>query len=356
VGEGPGAVVVGTGFGARIHVPALRAAGFKVEALVGTDPQRTARRAGRLGVRALTDLDQALAIAGVDAVTVATPPDAHLEVVSRVLAAGRHVVCEKPFARDGAEARAMRDRARSAGVVALVGHEFRFAPERALLARLVVSGAVGAPRLATLVSHIDLLADPDAAMPPWWFDAGRGGGWLGASGSHLVDQLRTWLGPLGEVSARLDVASGRPEGSAEDSFALLVRSRAGVTGVLQQTAAARGPSLSVTRVVGDGGSVWIEGSAVWLADADGTRQVSIPADLALGGPAVHSDDPRHRFSHLELAPYTRLAAVWRRAIRGEAVGSGPAPATFDDGVAVTDVLDAARRSAASGGGLEATGE
>jgi predicted dehydrogenase len=46
----PRVAVVGTGFGARVHVPALRAAGFEVVALVGTDPDRTARRAARAGV------------------------------------------------------------------------------------------------------------------------------------------------------------------------------------------------------------------------------------------------------------------------------------------------------------------
>ena len=74
----PGAIVVGTGFGTRVHVPALRGAGFDVLGLVGRDAGRTARRAERLGVpAALTDLDAALAIPGVDAVTVATPPATH---------------------------------------------------------------------------------------------------------------------------------------------------------------------------------------------------------------------------------------------------------------------------------------
>src|SRR5687767_1721001 len=71
----PGAIVIGTGFGVRVHVPALRAAGFTVEALVGRDADRTTRRAERLGVaRGVTDLDAALALPGVVAVAIATPP------------------------------------------------------------------------------------------------------------------------------------------------------------------------------------------------------------------------------------------------------------------------------------------
>ncbi|MBW2402131.1 MAG: Gfo/Idh/MocA family oxidoreductase, partial [Deltaproteobacteria bacterium] len=73
-----GVVVVGSGFGARIHVPALRAAGFEVEALVGQDAARTERRAARLKIpRALTSLEEALALPDVCAVTIATPPATH---------------------------------------------------------------------------------------------------------------------------------------------------------------------------------------------------------------------------------------------------------------------------------------
>ena len=82
--ERPGAVVVGTGFGCRVHVPALRAAGFDVVALVGTDADRTARRAERSEVPAsFTDLEAALALPDVAAVTVATPPHTHAPVCDR---------------------------------------------------------------------------------------------------------------------------------------------------------------------------------------------------------------------------------------------------------------------------------
>src|SRR5579864_9676250 len=74
----PIALVVGTGFGCRIHVPALRAAGFEVVGLVGSDPERTARRAEANGVpAAFTDLDDAIAKTGAVAVTIATPPHTH---------------------------------------------------------------------------------------------------------------------------------------------------------------------------------------------------------------------------------------------------------------------------------------
>ena len=72
------AVVVGTGFGCRIHVPALRAAGFTVGALVGTDPERLARRAAANGVKkSFTDLTEAITATGAGVVTIATPPSTH---------------------------------------------------------------------------------------------------------------------------------------------------------------------------------------------------------------------------------------------------------------------------------------
>src|SRR5262245_25882318 len=96
-----GAAVVGTGFGARVHVPALRAAGFDVVALVGQDAERTARRAERRGIEhACTSLAEAMALPGVDAVTISAPPAQHAELTREVIEAGRHVLCEKPFTLD----------------------------------------------------------------------------------------------------------------------------------------------------------------------------------------------------------------------------------------------------------------
>jgi predicted dehydrogenase len=341
---GIGVAVVGTGFGCRIHVPALRAAGFDVIALVGQDAERTARRAARADVpTALTSLSEALARPEVEAVSIVTPPDTHAPLAIEAARAGRHILCEKPFALDAAEARAMRAAVEEAGVVGLVGHEFRFAPERALVTRLIEQGAIGAPRLATMVSYISFLADPASAMPAWWFDPEHGGGWLGASGSHLVDQARSWLGDVAHVAGRLTSVTGR---GADDTFSMLLEFESGATAVLQQTAAAWGPAAGLTRVVGSGGTVWLDGTTVWLA-APGSEPVvvDVPADLALppvdgGTPA---DDPRHRFSHLELAPSIRQAEKFAGLIRGQPLSpEGPRPATFADGVACMEVLDASR--------------
>ena len=357
-----GAAVVGTGFGCVTHVRALRAAGFEVRALVGRDAERTRRRAEVFGVPvAMTSLEEAIALDGVDAVTVATPPHTHAEVTLAALAAGKHVICEKPFARDAAEARAMLAASEEAGVVALLGCEFRFDAGQALLARVVGDGAVGDPRLATFLLHVPLLVEESAQVPPWWADGAQGGGWLGAHGSQVLDQIRVTLGEFATVSASLPRVSGRRDMSAEDGFVVHFTMRSGAVGTLQSTSGDWGPPVMISRVSGTGGAAWVEGAGetVKVADRSGTRTVPVPADLAYPGPAPALPEGIARtvyeqmISHgMDYWPYTRLAEVLRDRINGDEPAPGPAAATFADGVAQMEVLDAIRRSAREGRTVE----
>jgi predicted dehydrogenase len=348
---GRGVAVVGTSFGCITHVRAARAAGLDVVALVGRDPARTTERAERFAVPfATTSLADALARPDIDAVAVATPPHTHGAIALDAIAAGKHVLCEKPFAADLDEARRMLHAAEAAGVVHLLGTEFRWAPGQALMRRLVLDGSIGDPRLATFLLHIPLLADPGAVVPDWWSDAAQGGGWLGAHGSHVIDQIRSTLGELEGVSATLPVLADRAW-TAEDTYTVHFRLRAGGQGVLQATAADWGSILMVSRISGTAGAVWTEGDAVWLADATGTRQVPVPEDLAPrpsepppGDLLVSHYDLLHS-TGMDLGPYTRLYEVFGALMDGEPVPTDPAPATFADGVANMVALDAIRRAA-----------
>ena len=237
----------------------------------------------------------------------------------------------------------MLQAASGAGVGHLVGHEFRFAHERAVIGRAIADGRLGEVRVASLVQFVPLVADPLARVPPWWFDERAGGGWLGASGSHVVDQVRAWLGEFETVSARLGTVSDRPD-RAEDTFTVRFRLRSGVDGVLQQTAAAWGPMAGLTRIAGTRATAWIDGTEAWIADAAGTRRLGIPPDLQLPDPPPVSDDPRHRFTHLELGPYTRLCQVLRAGVDGRPLSAAVPVPTFADGLAEMEVLDAIRAS------------
>ena len=342
---------MGTGFGCLTHVRAMRAAGIEVVAVVGRDPEKTAARAERFDVpHGFTSLTDALALPAVDAVTVATPPHTHAPIVLEAVGAGKHVVCEKPFARDAAEGQEMLDAAERAGVVHLLGTEFRWSTGQALAARIIREGAIGDPRMATFILHVPLLADPHGELPSWWADAGEGGGWLGAQAAHVVDQVRTTLGEFEGVSASLPLVADRSM-TAEDSYTVHFRTHTGVDGVMQSTAGAFGPPLFVTRVAGTAGTVWVDFDTVSIADADGQRQVPVPDDLVLPPPdpppadlLVSAYDQLHAFG-IDLPPYTRLYRTFADLIAGRSVPDDPAPATFADGVADMAVLDAIRRSA-----------
>jgi predicted dehydrogenase len=347
------AVVVGTSFGGRVHVPALRAAGIEVHALVGRDRARTEERARALGVAvATTSLADALADGAATCVTVSTPPDSHASIVIEALEAGRHVLCEKPFAADEAEARSMVAAAEAAGTVALVGCEFRWVPDEALAGRLIRAGAIGEPRVASFLLHSGIVARGlhGAFNDEWWFNAERGGGMLGAGGIHFIDRFRTWLGDIARVSAFLQVAGDRPADQAEDTYTTMLQFDSGAVAMMQHSSAAYGPPTRVCRVIGAGGSVWLEDGRAWLADAESSRPVEVPDDLALPDPPPPSDDPKHAFTQLELPPYTRLAERWRDLMLGRQIDPGaPETPSFADGLYLQIVLDAMRASSSAGG-------
>lgn len=356
-GASIGAIVVGTGFGCRIHVPALRAAGFEVVGLVGTDPQRTAERARHNRVSAsFTDLDEAISKTGAEVVTIATPPHTHCALSIKAIERGCHVLCEKPFARDSAEARAMLAAARNSGRVHMIGNEFRFLPQRATVARAVGDGLIGEPRFATFVQIAGFVKEWEDDFPDWWFDPAEGGGWLGASGSHVVDQIRSWLGDFDSVSASLTTVA-LTRGPVDDSYSVLFRLKNGVEGVMQQSSAAYGPLTELTEIAGDKGRIWLDGRAVRFADKKGERDVPIPVELTLPPPPPLTADPRNArddwkaMAYVEIAPYTELCMTFRALILGETPRSPVRMASFADGLANMEVMDAIRRSARDGGRL-----
>jgi predicted dehydrogenase len=351
-----GVAVVGTGFGCYTHVRALRAAGFDVLALVGRDPDKTAERARLFDVpRALLSLSNALEVPGVEAVTIATPPHTHATLALETITAGRHLICEKPFTATLDEARMVLAAAESAGVVHLLGTEFRWDAGQAGLAQAVRQGEIGEPRLATWLMHVPVLAEPDGVVPEWWADAGSRGGWLWAHGSQLIDQIRMTLGEFEGVSAHLVHVVDRPTMSADDGFVVHFRMRNGTVGVMESTAADWGV-LVETRVTGSRGAAWIEGvgAKVKVAGPGGVVTRPVPGGVAdevappLPEGAVTTTYERMITFGVEYGPYIRLAAAFRDLIAGKDVEE-PLPATFADGVAQMAVLEAIMESARDDG-------
>jgi predicted dehydrogenase len=242
--------------------------------------------------------------------------------------------------------------AEKAGIVHMVAHEFRWLPERALFGRAIAQGLIGDPRFLAMDQFIPFCADPETRLPKWWFDKQTGGGWLGAGGSHLLDQIRAWLGDFQSVSAKLMIVSDRRD-VADDSYSLRFQMQNGVEGSMQQSAGAWGPSTTLWRCAGSKGTVWIDSGKVFVADKTGTRELPVPAELQLPPqpPAADPNSP-NRLSHFELGPFTRLCEALRDAIDGRDAHLPVAIPTFRDGLASMQIMDAIRASSAAGGALQ----
>ncbi len=354
-GQRLGATIVGTGFGVFTHLRALQKAGFEVRSLVGRDRAKAEQRAKLFGVPAVhTSLADALKDPAVQVVTIATPPTTHHRFVLEAAAAGRHILCEKPFALDLAQAREMLAAAQKAGIVHLLGVEFRFAAVHELLRRVIAEGHIGKVRHAAFVWYVPLLADPANEVPEWWKDASQCGGFLGAWGSHLIDQVRLTLGEIAAVSGSLQTLARKPGMTADDTFTVQFRTDSGITGVFVESMATAGDMFSLVRITGTAGAAWIEGEDVWLADNKGNkRKVDLPPDLAYPPPEPfpHPEIMRsaYEFGHsfgTDLHPYVRLFEGMRERIAGRAGPDAPPLATFRDGVAVQAVVDAIKQSSA----------
>lgn len=349
----PGIVVVGRRFGTRVQVPALRAAGFDVVALVGRDRERTAYKAGTLGIpNACGSLAEAVELPGVDAVAIATPPDTHFALALEAVEAGRHVLCEKPFTSNAEQAATLAAAVKRAGVVGALGHEFRWNPARAAVGAAIASGAIGSVRLATVVEYSPFLLSSASSMAmPSWFEEPGIGGWLGANGSHTLDQLRLWLGPFASVSAAMLVTSER-ERAVEDSYSARFHMGSGTEAVLQQVGAAW-TARGFVAVTGTRGTVGIDGGQAWIADAnaDGSRPLSGPAGSAAVGDGRVADGDLDALGGYELRHYEQLSAAFRAAIEGRSIASPVPLPTFADGLGVMRCMDAMRASAATGGAL-----
>lgn len=184
--------IVGAGFGAVAHLPALRNhPGFEVVAIVS--PSRAQAVAAAEGLaNAFTSTQEMLTNCALDVVVVASPPFAHREDVLAALAAHKHVLCEKPFALNVADARAMRDASEISGTVCGISHEFRFIPQVMAIKELVGNGHLGAIRdLEGTLLRATLRAS-ESRKRSWWFDRTRGGGVAGALLSHIIDQAN-WI-------------------------------------------------------------------------------------------------------------------------------------------------------------------
>ncbi|HEY0697066.1 MAG TPA: Gfo/Idh/MocA family oxidoreductase [Micromonospora sp.] len=163
----------------------------RMAVVCGREESRVAAAAEQLGWSAYTtDWRELIGRDDIDVVDICTPGDSHAEIAIAALAAGKHVLCEKPLANSVDEARLMvaaADRARSAGVRSMCGFNYRRVPAVALMRQLVASGRLGQIRHVRAVYLQDWIVDPQFPLV-WRLQKDKAGsGALGDIGAHIID-------------------------------------------------------------------------------------------------------------------------------------------------------------------------
>lgn len=340
--------VIGTGFARRVQLPGLALVpGVRVTAVASGRRANAEAVAQEFGIPAVFDDGVGLARAGdVDLVLISSTPDTHERYALAALEAGKHVLCEKPVALTAAEVERMLAAAeRRPGQTAWVDHELRYEPNRRRAHSLIRAGAIGEVR------HIELLLKPylrgdgrpqTAAAPwTWWFDASKGGGILGAVGSHLIDLCRFWTGSevaqvAGGVATfqrtRTDETGAARSVTADELASFVMRMATGVIATVTLTTVAHhGP-----------------GHFAQITGSEGTLQLTGETQLEIGRPGGPLEDisvadelrGRMKANTMWARSFVRLMGDLVRVLQGEAPEG--TPATLRDGLAVQRVLDAVR--------------
>jgi predicted dehydrogenase len=369
--------MVGHSFMGAAHSQAWRSAGHffdlplapVMQVLGGRDAERTAAAAARLGwSQHVTDWRELVHRDDVDVVDICTPGDSHAEIAVAALAAGKHVLCEKPLANSVAEAEEMTRAAEDAaarGVFAMVGFTYRRVPAIALARQLVMDGRLGTVRHVRAQYLQDWIADPEAPLS-WRLQCERAGsGALGDIGAHIVDLAQYITGdPIAEVSGQLETfvkerplaaehaglsgtaSEGRGAVTVDDAAIFLARFGSGALGVFEATRFATGRKNAIRiEVNGSLGSLafdFEDMNVLQFFDATqpdeeaGFRRILVTEPthpyVAAWWPPGHGLGYEHGFTHQVVDLVTAIAD-----------GAQPTP-TFADGLQIQRVLDAVETS------------
>jgi predicted dehydrogenase len=228
------AAIVGLGWWGRTLVKAARDFGAPLRFVRGVtlEPDTVRDFAAEHKISIGTSFEEVLADPEIKAVILATPHTRHRAQVEAAAAAGKQIYCEKPFALSKADAVAMLEAVKRAGVVIGVGHHFRLMPSMRALAELKAKGAFGAiMHVEGNYSH-DWLVNMPADTWRMQADESRAGGMTGM-GIHVLDCFRDLAGPMKRISALSKARALKlPSG---DTTAALIEFESGATGLLGTT-------------------------------------------------------------------------------------------------------------------------
>jgi predicted dehydrogenase len=338
-------LILGTGGMAKNHAEQFaQVPGVQIVGAVDTRPQVLADFCAAHGIaEGFASLDRALDWGQFDAATNVTPDAAHHATTLPLLAAGKHVLCEKPLATNAADADAMAQAAARAGVVNMVNLSYRQVPALAQAARMVADGVIGPVRhfeASYLQSWLTQPAWGDWRTQPQWLwrlsTAHGSKGVLGDVGIHILD-FATFVAGLDvvSVSCRLKTFDkGGPVGDyvldANDSATMQLTLSNGALGTVAATRFASGHLNDLRlRIYGDLGGL------------------EVTFEKAVSGLRACIGDDRltAEWRAVDCPPVPTIYARLAAAIRGE----GPVEPDFARGAALQRVLDAAGASDAQGG-------
>jgi predicted dehydrogenase len=370
-----GVGIVGTGFMASTHTEALRRLGVDVVGIVGRTKESASTAAEKLSIpTAYSTVDELLDDPSVSAVHVTTPNDLHAEQARAALAAGKHVVCEKPLGVDSGETEALVRLAAESNLVNAVCFNIRFSPHVQNAAGLVRDGAIGTPRFVTGAYLQDwLLLETDWN---WRLVSSRQGGLRAVAdiGSHWLDlvqfvtgrrvqsvlaDLHTFVpernhplqevGTFGAAGVRDDVERVRERMESDDAAGILLRFSDGARGVcsVSQVAAGRKNRLTWEVDGSESALAWTseDPEYLWIGHRGRPNELvqtdaSLMSDLgaqATGFPAGHVEGYPDTFKALFSAVYAD--------IRAGAPPAQPTYPTFADGHDIVLVCEAIAESA-----------
>lgn len=363
----PGVAVIGYAFMGKAHshawrnVAALRpgAPGVRRQVLVGRDADAVTVAAAQYGwAESATDWRSVIERDDIDVVDVCVPGHLHAEVAIAALEAGKHVIAEKPLANTLAEAEKMvatAQAARARGVHSMVGFNYRRVPALALARQHIAAGRLGDVRHVRIAYLQDWLADESAPMTWRLRRELAGSGALGDLASHAVDQVRFLLGQevtgvnaLTRTFVPQRTGKDGPEDVTVDDAAwstLRTSGDAVVSLEVSRMASGRKNALGI-EVYGSQGALRFDLESlnhldVCLDGDDGFSRVLVTEP---GDPYIDGWWPPGHVLGWD-ATFTNQAADFLAAL---AAGEEPTP-SFEDGLAVQQVLAAIETSSEQGG-------
>jgi len=350
-----GVGIIGTGFARKVQIPSFAVCeGAEVVSVASGSLANAENAAREFGIGHYTgDWRETASREDVDLVCITTPPSLHREMVLFALEHNKHILCEKPMAMNVAEAREMTEAAAGKPLLALIDHELRFQPGRQKARAMLREGEIGRIRHVKYLFSAPHRGDPNLPWN-WWSDEIEGGGALGAIASHIIDSFNWFLGTrvssvFCQLQAHIKERPGkngemRPV-TSDDESNMLLRFADGeltedATGLVSVSMTESPKYKNRIEFYASGGAMRVDHRGELFIAKTGEsdwREIEVGLGKAIEGVA----DTGFSRGFMQFAP--RIV----EAIR-EGKTAIEQAATFEDGLEVQKVLDAARESDASG--------